>query len=39
VVVSALKALSDEGVLPVSKVAEAMQRYGIDRDKPNPARS
>jgi pyruvate dehydrogenase E1 component len=39
VVVSALKALSDEGVLPVSRVAEAMQRYGIDRDKPNPARS
>jgi len=36
VAVAALKALSDEGVLPASKVAEAMKKYGIDPKKPAP---
>jgi pyruvate dehydrogenase E1 component len=37
VVVAALKALADEGELPVSVVAEALARYEIDTKKPNPA--
>ena len=36
IVVAALKSLADEGQLPVSKVAEAISRYGIDTDKVNP---
>ncbi|HEX23261.1 MAG TPA: pyruvate dehydrogenase (acetyl-transferring), homodimeric type, partial [Chromatiales bacterium] len=36
VVVAALKALADEGVLPASKAAEAIAKYGIDADKINP---
>jgi pyruvate dehydrogenase E1 component len=36
VAVAALKALADEGALPVSKVTEAMAKYGIDPEKPNP---
>ncbi|MDP2962453.1 MAG: pyruvate dehydrogenase (acetyl-transferring), homodimeric type [Sulfurimicrobium sp.] len=36
VVVAALKALADEGGLPAAKVSEAMKKYGIDPDKPNP---
>jgi len=36
VVVAALKALADEGKLPLAKVAEAIQKYGIDADKINP---
>ena len=36
VVVAALKALADEEVLPASKVAEAIAKYGIDPEKPNP---
>jgi pyruvate dehydrogenase E1 component len=37
VAMAALKALADDGVLPLAKVAEAMQKYGINPDKPNPA--
>ncbi len=37
VVIAALKALADEGTLPIAKVAEAIKKYGIDPDKPNPA--
>ena len=37
VVVAALKALADDGTVPASKVAEAIDRYGIDSDKTNPA--
>ncbi|MBR1212298.1 pyruvate dehydrogenase (acetyl-transferring), homodimeric type [Bradyrhizobium sp. JYMT SZCCT0180] len=37
VVVAALKALSEEGTLPASVVADALRKYGIDPDKPNPA--
>jgi len=36
VVVAALKALSEEGVVPTSKVAEAIAKYGIKADKINP---
>ena len=36
VVVAALKALADENVIPAAKVAEAIAKYGIDPNKPNP---
>ena len=36
IVVAALKALSEEGTVPVAKVAEAIQKYGIQADKINP---
>jgi pyruvate dehydrogenase E1 component len=36
IVVAALKALSEEGTVPVAKVAEAIQKYGINADKVNP---
>ena len=36
IVVAALKSLADEGAVPVSKVAEAIKKYGIDADKINP---
>ncbi len=36
VVVASLKALADEGKLPASKVAEAIVKYKLDANKPNP---
>jgi pyruvate dehydrogenase E1 component len=39
VVVASLKALADEQLLPSRRVAEAIAKYGIDPDGPNPARS
>jgi pyruvate dehydrogenase E1 component len=36
VVVAALRALADEGAVPMKSVADAIARYGIDPDKPNP---
>jgi pyruvate dehydrogenase E1 component len=36
VAVHALKALADEGALPAAKVSEAMSKYGLDSEKPNP---
>ena len=36
IVVAALKALADDGVIEPRKVAEAIARYGIDSNKPNP---
>lgn len=36
IVVAALKSLADEGKLPVTKVAEAIAKYGIKTDKINP---
>jgi pyruvate dehydrogenase E1 component len=36
VVVSALSALADRGAFPRSRVADAMEKYGIDPEKPNP---
>jgi len=36
VAVAALKALADTGALPVEKVRAALEKYGIDPEKPNP---
>jgi pyruvate dehydrogenase E1 component len=36
VALAALKALADTGALPAGKVAEAMRKYAIDPEKPNP---
>ena len=36
IVVAALKALADEGTVPLARVADAIARYGIDADKTNP---
>jgi pyruvate dehydrogenase E1 component len=36
IVLAALKALSEDGKLPVAKVTEAIRRYGIQVDKINP---
>ncbi|GGP25191.1 pyruvate dehydrogenase (acetyl-transferring), homodimeric type [Silvimonas amylolytica] len=36
VAVAALKALADEGKLPLTKVAEAIAKYGIEVDRPAP---
>ena len=36
IVVAALKSLADEGKLPVTKVAEAIAKYGLKTDKINP---
>ena len=36
IVVSALKALSEEGTIAVSRVVEAIAKYGINSDKVNP---
>jgi pyruvate dehydrogenase E1 component len=36
IVVASLKALSEEGTVPVEKVAEAIKKYGIKTDKINP---
>jgi pyruvate dehydrogenase E1 component len=37
VVISALAALADENKVPSKAVAEAIAKYGIDPEKPNPA--
>jgi pyruvate dehydrogenase E1 component len=34
--VAALKTLADEGAIPVSRVNDAIKKYGIDTKKPNP---
>ena len=36
IVVAALKALADEGKLPAAKVAEAVKKYKLNPNKPNP---
>ena len=36
VTIAALKALADEGALPREQVAEAIAKYGLDINKPNP---
>ena len=36
VVTAALKALADDALIPLDRVQEAIARYGIDPDKPNP---
>jgi pyruvate dehydrogenase E1 component len=37
IVVAALKALADDGVVPVERVMEAISKYQIDFDRPDPA--
>jgi len=39
VALAALQALAGEGTVPAETVAKAISRYGIDPEKPNPARS
>ncbi|MHB1797065.1 MAG: pyruvate dehydrogenase (acetyl-transferring), homodimeric type [Vulcanimicrobiaceae bacterium] len=36
VTLAALKALSDDGAIPANAAAEAIAKYGIDPNKPNP---
>ena len=36
IVVAALKALADDGAVPMAKVAEALVKYGINTEKINP---
>jgi pyruvate dehydrogenase E1 component len=36
VTVAALKALADDGALPLAKVREALEKYGIDPEKADP---
>ncbi len=36
ITIAALKALADDGSLPVSKAGEAMTKYGLDPAKPAP---
>jgi pyruvate dehydrogenase E1 component len=36
VAVAALKALADEGSIPAKTVTDAIKKYGIDPEKPNP---
>ena len=36
IVVTTLKALADEGMVPTSTVSDAIKNYGLDTEKPNP---
>ena len=36
VVIAALESLHQEGLIPVEKITEAIKKYGIDQEKPNP---
>jgi pyruvate dehydrogenase E1 component len=36
VAIAALKALADDGVLPVARIADAVHKYGLDPAKPAP---
>jgi len=37
VVVAALKALADDGAIPTAQVQSAIEKYGIDPNRPHPA--
>ena len=39
ITVAALKTLAEQGTVPAAKVVDAMRKYNIDPDRPNPARS
>ena len=39
VVIAALKSLQNEGTIKADVVADAIQRFGIDPEKPNPLKS
>ncbi len=36
IAVHALRALAEEGTVPAAKAAEAMKKYDLDPEKPNP---
>ena len=36
ITVAALEALAEDGKIPAEKVAEAIKKFGIDPEKPNP---
>jgi len=36
VTVAALKALADDGAIPAAKVADAIKKYGLDAERPDP---
>ncbi len=36
ITVAALRSLADDGQLAVAKVSEALEKYRLDSDKPNP---
>ena len=36
IVIAALKALADDGIIKPATVAEAISKYGINPEKPNP---
>jgi pyruvate dehydrogenase E1 component len=36
IALAALKSLADDGMLDMATVVNAVQRFGIDPDKPNP---
>jgi pyruvate dehydrogenase E1 component len=36
IAVAALKALADEGIIPGARVTEAIKKYGVDPEKPDP---
>ena len=38
VAVAALASLAEDGTIPAATVADAISRYGIDPDKPDPSR-
>ena len=38
VTLAALRALADEGSVDVKKVAEAIKKYNLDPNKPNPTK-
>jgi pyruvate dehydrogenase E1 component len=38
ITLSSLRALADEGQIEVAKVGEAIKKYGLDPDKPNPVK-
>ena len=39
VTLAALKTLADEGTIPASRVSDAIKKYGIDINKPNPLKA
>jgi pyruvate dehydrogenase E1 component len=39
IAIAALRALSDEGRMPPAVVRQAIEKYGVDPEKPNPMRS
>jgi len=38
VTLAALESLALDGTVPAARLGEAIQKYGIDPDKPNPAK-